>query len=135
MADELAGLLVLTELLALAALMAGVVGLLVWAILRAAQHQPQAMLVVVLGVLAIVAAMGYLVGGDERAELVTLAATAVGALAGALTMLTRPQGPTDGPLAGPGGPQPPGVAPDTTPAPSVAPGLFSEPTDESEDDA
>jgi len=63
--------------------------ILVWAIYKAAQYQPQAMLVVVLGVLALVAAIGYFVGGDDRAELVTLAATAVGALAGALTLMTQ----------------------------------------------
>lgn len=65
------------------------VALLVWAIYKAAQYQPQAMLVVVLGVLALVSAIGYFVGGNERAELVTLAATAVGALAGALTLMTQ----------------------------------------------
>ena len=63
--------------------------ILVWAIYKSAQFQPQAMLVIVLGVLALVAAIGYFVGGDERAELITLAAAAVGALAGALTLMTN----------------------------------------------
>lgn len=67
----------------------GLVVILVWAIYRSAQFQPQAMLVIVLGVLALVAAIGYFVGGDERAELITLAAAAVGALAGALTIMTN----------------------------------------------
>jgi hypothetical protein len=109
--DSLVDFATMTELLVAVAIMAGTVALLVWAILRAAQYQPQAMLVVVLGVLATVSALGYLVGGDARAELVTLAAAAVGALAGALTMLTRTT------QDGPGRPQDPGVAPDTTPDP------------------
>lgn len=67
----------------------GLVIILVWAIYRSAQFQPQAMLVIVLGVLALVASIGYFVGGDDRAELITLAAAAVGALAGALTMMTQ----------------------------------------------
>jgi hypothetical protein len=107
MTDSLLDLATMTELLAMVAIMAGTVALLVWAILRAAQYQPPAMLVVVLGVLATVATLGYLVGGDDRAELVTLAAAAVGALASALTM-----------LAGPGGPLGGRVTPDTTPDPS-----------------
>ena len=65
------------------------VTILVWAIYKSAQFQPQAMLVMVLGVLALVASIGYFVGGDERAELITLAAAAVGALAGALTLMTN----------------------------------------------
>lgn len=63
--------------------------ILVWAIHRAGQYNPPSMLVIVLGVLAVVSALGYMVGGEERAELVTLAATAVGALAGALTVMVQ----------------------------------------------
>lgn len=63
--------------------------ILVWAIHRAGQYNPPSMLVIVLGVLAVVSALGYMVGGDDRAELVTLAATAVGALAGALTVMVQ----------------------------------------------
>jgi hypothetical protein len=111
MTDSLLDFATMTELLLVVAIMASAVGLLVWAILRSAQYAPQAMLVIVLGVLATVSALGYLVGGDARAELVTLAAAAVGALAGALTMMTRTT------QDGPGRPQDTGVAPDTTPDP------------------
>lgn len=63
--------------------------ILVWAIHKAGQYNPPSMLVIVLGVLAVVSALGYMVGGEDRAELVTLAATAVGALAGALTVMVQ----------------------------------------------
>jgi len=68
------------------------IGMLVFAIYQSAKYRPEAMLVIVLGVIAIVGSMGYLVGGESRAELITLAAAAVGALAGALTILANVAG-------------------------------------------
>ena len=67
-------------------------GLFVFAILRAAQYQPQAMLVVVLGTLAFVSLV--LFAATSQSELITIAATAVGAMAGALTTLFKGPSPT-----------------------------------------
>jgi hypothetical protein len=78
-------------------LLAGValVAMLVVAVYFSARYRPEAMLVIVLGVIAITGVMGYLIGGESRAELVTIAAAAVGALAGALTILANIAGQKD----------------------------------------
>ena len=78
-------------------LLAGValVVILVVAVYASARYRPEAMLVIVLGVIAITGVMGYLIGGESRAELVTIAAAAVGALAGALTILANIAGQKD----------------------------------------
>jgi hypothetical protein len=69
------------------ALTVALVGVLAWALLRAANKQPSAMVVVSLSLLALVSLLGYAIGGEARPELAAIAGTAVGALAGATTSL------------------------------------------------
>ena len=81
--------------------MALIIGLLVYAITSAARYHPQGMLVVVLAVIAVLGM--FLFALARVTDVLTISATAVGALAGALTSLFRtpdrpgqPQSPAPG---------------------------------------
>lgn len=58
---------------------------MVWAVIRVSQSEPRAMMAVIVGLLTFVAMIAFALTGEE--VLGTLAATGLGALAGAVTNL------------------------------------------------
>lgn len=87
--DEALGLLyaLAAEVGLLVALLAACAFAVSWVLIRAARIAPAALVVVALTVLTLVSLIGASVG--RSAELVTIAATGMGALAGAVTSLFR----------------------------------------------
>ena len=102
--------------------MALTIAIVVYAIIRAAHFQPQGMLVIVMAVIAIVGLFLYAL--SRVTEVLTISATAVGALAGALTSLFKER-PESGGSTGSG----PQVRSDD----SGAPGPSEEPAEDKED--
>lgn len=83
-----------------------VLGLVAVALYRSGARQKANAIVTALSLLAVLALLGYIVGGDTRAELIPVASLAVGALAAALgqmssrTQKEAPDTPTDAPGSG-----------------------------------
>lgn len=77
------------------ALVAVIVGVVVFALMRAARHAPNAMITISLSVLTLVALAGYIATQSET--LGAIAAGGVGALGGALTALFQQTAPAEPP--------------------------------------
>lgn len=76
-------LLIGAELVVAACALAGLGFLLVWALVIVSRHEPPALVVTTLGLLTLVALVAFAATANE--VLGTLAATGIGALAGAVT--------------------------------------------------
>lgn len=85
MTDDLSNLVTGVALAVSLGFMFATVAITGWVIMRAARYEPGAMLVVILGILAVVGIMAALADPDQAGDFVTLSATAIGALAAALT--------------------------------------------------
>ena len=76
-------------------LVAAIVGTVVFALMRAARHAPNAMITISLSVLTLVSLAGFIATANDT--LGAIAAGGVGALGGALTALFQQQQPTEDP--------------------------------------
>ena len=68
---------------------AAVLAVVAFALYRSGTRQKVNAVITALSLLSVLAILGYIIGGEERAELIPITALAVGALAAALGQLSR----------------------------------------------